>query len=429
MCFCCEKLGHVVKFCPLILKLKEKEKGKRHHAHAAEDDEPPKKIAREDDSSDDDYVLISTLTGTITPGNDTWLVDSGASKHMTGYKGSLSNLIHKDSPHNVKLGDDYQYPIKGVGEASYKLDSGKAMRMKDVLYVPGLKKNLLSISALDEKGFRVAFVDGEVLMWPKGKMFDDAVVIGVQEGGLYKLKGCSDSTLIHDTVNSSELWHRIFSHLHYRALPIVRKMVTRLPEIQVNPDGVCKGCAQGKNVKNPFPSSDSRAKGVLDIVHSDVCGPMSTPSLNGYIYYVSFIDDYSRKTWIYFLKSKGEVFGKFKEFKALVENLTERKIKTLRSDNGGEFTSDEFLYFCKEVGIKRELSTPYNPQQNGVAERKNQTIMEAVKAMIHDQDLPMYLWEEAAMTVVYVQNKSPHRVLENKTPEEMFSGDKPEVTT
>jgi hypothetical protein len=162
---------------------------------------------------------------------------------MTGYKISLSNLIHKDSPHNVKLGDDYQYLIKGVGEASYKLDSGKAMRMKDVLYVPGLKKNLLSISSLDEKGFRVSFVDGEVLMWPKEKMFDDAVVIGVQEGGLYKLKGCSDSTLIHDTVNSSELWHRIFSHLHYRSLPIVRKMVTGLPEIQVNLDGMCKGCA------------------------------------------------------------------------------------------------------------------------------------------------------------------------------------------
>ena len=86
----------------------------------------------------------------------------------------------------MKLGDDYQYLIKGVGETSYKLDSGKTMRMKDVLYVPGLKKNLLSISSLDEKGFRVAFVDREVLMCPKGKTFDDAVVIGVQEGGLYK---------------------------------------------------------------------------------------------------------------------------------------------------------------------------------------------------------------------------------------------------
>jgi hypothetical protein len=210
MCFCCEKLGHFVKFCPLILKLKEKEKGKRHHAHATADDEPSKKIAREDDSSDDDYILILTLIGIVTPGNDTWLVDIDASKHMTWYKDSLSNLIHKDSPHNVNLGDDYQCPIKGVGEASYKLDFGKAMRMKDMLYVPGLKKNLLSISVLDEKGFMIAFVDGEVLMWPKGKTFDDAVVISVQEGGLYKLKGHSDSTLIHDILNSSELWHRRF---------------------------------------------------------------------------------------------------------------------------------------------------------------------------------------------------------------------------
>jgi hypothetical protein len=141
-------------------------------------------------------------------------VDSRDSKHMIGYKDSLSNLTHKDSPHKVKLGYEYQYPIKGVGEASYKLDSGKPMKMKEVLYVPGLQKNLLSISTLDEKGYRVEFIDGKVLMWPRGNTFDDAVVIGVQEGGIYKLKGQSDSTLIHDTMNTGELWHRIFSHLH-----------------------------------------------------------------------------------------------------------------------------------------------------------------------------------------------------------------------
>jgi transposase InsO family protein len=102
------------------------------------------------------------------------------------------------------------------------------------------------------------------------------------------------------------------------------------------------------------------------------------------------------------LKAKSEVFNKFKEFKVLVENLSEKKIKILRSDNGGEFTSDEFKAFCKEVGIKRELSTPYNPQQNGVAERKNRTIMEAIKAMIHDQDLSMHLWAEASRTTMYM---------------------------
>jgi len=99
----------------------------------------------------------------------------------------------------------------------------------------------------------------------------------------------------------------------------------------------------------------------------------------------------------------------------------------LRSDNGGEFTSDDFKAFCKEVGIKRELTTLYNPQQNGVAERKNCMIMEAVKAIIHDQDLPMHLWAKAARIVVCVQNKSPHHILVNKTLEEMFTGEKPEV--
>jgi transposase InsO family protein len=125
---------------------------------------------------------------------------------------------------------------------------------------------------------------------------------------------------------------------------------------------VCKGCAQGKKVNHSFPNRDNKDKGVLDIVHSDVCGPMSTASLSGYVYYVYFIDDYSRKTWIYLLKTKNGVFGKFKEFKAMVENLTEWKINTLQSDNGGEFTSEEFNEYRKEVGIKREISTPYNPQ-------------------------------------------------------------------
>ena len=103
-----------------------------------------------------------------------------------------------------------------------------------------------------------------------------------------------------------------------------------LPKIKTNHEGVCKVCAQGKNIKNPFPNSNNEEKGILDIVHSDVCGPIPTTSLSGYVYYVSFIDDYSHKYWIYLLKIKDEVFVKFKEFKALVENLSEKTIKTLR---------------------------------------------------------------------------------------------------
>ena len=109
------------------------------------------------EESDEEYVLISALTGTVTHGRNDWLIDSGAFKHMTGFRESFVKLSEHESPHKVKLGDDYQYPIKGSGESSYKLDSGKSMKMKDVLFVPGLKKNILSISALDAEGMRVAF--------------------------------------------------------------------------------------------------------------------------------------------------------------------------------------------------------------------------------------------------------------------------------
>ena len=158
-------------------------------------------------------------TGTISHGSNDWLIDSGASKNMTGFKESFVKLSEHESPHKVKLGDDYQYIIKGSGESFYKLDPRKYLKMKNVLFVPGLKKNLLSISALDAKGMRVAFVDGQVLMWPKGKTFDDAIVIGEQEGGLYKLKGQPDQDLVHDTVEPNEIWHRTLARVHYRVYP------------------------------------------------------------------------------------------------------------------------------------------------------------------------------------------------------------------
>ena len=125
-----------------------------------------------------------------------------------------------------------------MGEESYKLDSGNSMKMKYALYFPGLKKNLLFISSLDKRGFRVSFIDGKFLMWSKGKTIDDVVEIGVEEGGLYKLKGHVDSALATSTINPCELWHRRLAHVHYRALPIVSKVVTGLPEIQIKHEGV-----------------------------------------------------------------------------------------------------------------------------------------------------------------------------------------------
>ena len=164
-------------------------------------------------------------------------------------------MYEHDPPHKVKLGDNYQYPIKGIGVASHKLDSEKSLRMKDVLYVPGLKKNLLSISALDAKGMRIAFVDGQVLMWPKGKTIDDATLRGEEDRGLYKLMGQLEQALVHESIEPSELWHQGLSHVHYRALPMASKAVSGLPEIQAKHEGICKGCAKGKNEKKTFTSS------------------------------------------------------------------------------------------------------------------------------------------------------------------------------
>ena len=135
-----------------------------------------------------------------------------------------------------------------------------------------------------------------------------------------------------------------------------------MPKFPHEPSGICKGCALGKNTKKSFSKSNSRSKGILDMIHSDICGPMSSPSLSGCLYYVLFMDDYSRKPWIYPLKVKSETFDKFKEFKPLIENQTGRHICILKSDNGGEYESNEFDDFCREAGIKRELTVPYNPQ-------------------------------------------------------------------
>jgi transposase InsO family protein len=118
----------------------------------------------------------------------------------------------------------------------------------------------------------------------------------------------------------------------------------------------------GKNIKKAFPSSDNRAEGILDLVHSGVCAPMSSSSLSVCLYYVIFIDDYSRKCWIYFLKAKSDIFDTFKEYKAVIEKHTEKHIRTLRKDNGGEFKSLQFEDLYKEARIKRHLIVSYNPQ-------------------------------------------------------------------
>ena len=140
-----------------------------------------------------------------------------------------------------------------------------------------------------------------------------------------------------------ELWHRRMAHMHHGALKVLKEITTRVPDFSVKHYEVYRGCALDKYTKLPFPASDNKSTGILDLIHIDVSGRMSHVSLGGYQYYVIFINDYSRRTWIYFLKTKGEVFSRFKEFESLVEKQTSRKIWVLRSDNGGEYTDGRIL--------------------------------------------------------------------------------------
>jgi transposase InsO family protein len=184
-------------------------------------------------------------------------------------------------------------------------------------------------------------------------------------------------------------------------------------------DKLCEGCVLGKHPRNFFPKEASyRAKKVLDLVHTDICGPITPNSLGKYRYFIIFIYDFSRRTWVYFLKEKSEVFFVFKKFKVLVENLSGECIKTLRSNRGGEFTSKEFVNFCEQNGIRRFLTTPYSPQQNGVAERKNRIILDMVRSMLKSKNIPKEFWAEAVRCAVYLQNRCPTASLENITPQE-----------
>jgi hypothetical protein len=259
---------------------------------------------------------MDTLLEIVLPDSDIWLIDSGASRHMTGYREHLTDLVEKESRLHVVLGDNARYTVKGVGTSSFQLDSDIPLQLSEVLYVPGMKRNLVSVSTLEDKGYKVTFSEGKFLAWHKNSHMDSARVIGVQENNLYRLIVQPVQALLHDTISLSKLWHRRLVHLHYRSLPTLWKMVTGLPKIHIEHDGICRGCALGKNVKGSFSSSDNRSKGILDLIHTDVCGPMTVASLNIYLYYVLFIDDHSLKTWIYFLKTKDGFLAIFQEFKA-----------------------------------------------------------------------------------------------------------------
>ena len=205
-----------------------------------------------------------------------------------------------------------------------------------------------------------------------------------------------------------------------------KAIVKGLPSI--NQVGVCEGCVYGKQTKRSFPVEGAwRASTPLELIHSDVCGPMNTPSCGESQYFLLFINDYTRMTWVYFLRYKLQPFQFFRKFKAQAEKESGHCIKALCSDRGGEYLSNEFKAYCDDHGIQRQLTAPYTPEQNGVLERKNRTITQMACSLLKGKQLPNQYWAEAVATTIYLVNLSSSKAVLDQTPYEAWKGVKPSI--
>ena len=426
-CYNCGRNGHIKKYCNVKNVHENKDSSSKSMKGKVN-------LANKVNSSDEELTLYASALSTcmVNINNDSWVIDSGATQHMCNSKNIFSSFIEFSAPSNVEVGDGRSLSALGKGNISLKLnmpnDNIKSCILENVLYVPGLAYNLLSVPQIAKRDKKVIFYENECKIFD---MKNTVLATGNKIGKLYILNCFQNIAVYCSNVSSSEiLWHRRFCHLGMTNLrKLVTKELVRGIECDITKDSfLCNSCCDGKNHKVPFPVSESKSKHkVLDLIHSDVCGKLNPGSLGGGYYFVTFIDDASRYTWVYILKNKSDVFDTFKRWKTLVENLYEKKIKVFRTDNGGEYTSREFESYLVEEGIHHEKTIPKTPEQNGIAERMNRTLVEAVRCMLSDSKLPKTFWGEALSTAAYVRNRSPTVALQDMTPYEALNGHKPNV--
>ncbi len=231
----------------------------------------------------------------------------------------------------------------------------------------------------------------------------------------------------HVVESKEVVWHKRYGHLGVQSLKklAVDGLVNGFSYDYSKQTSFCDSCTEGKHHRTPFPVRESsRAKEPLSLVHTDVCGKLPR-SLGGTEYFVTFIDDCTRFVWVYFLKNKSDVFEKFLVWKAMVEKLSGLKLKVLRSDNGGEYTSGQFSDYLKAEGVVHQYTVPKTPEQNGVAERQNRTLIEMTRSTLAGSNLPQHLWAETLSTATYLRNRSPTKVVIGRTP---YEGEKPDVS-
>jgi Reverse transcriptase (RNA-dependent DNA polymerase)/gag-polypeptide of LTR copia-type/Integrase core domain/GAG-pre-integrase domain len=337
-----------------------------------------------------------------------WIIDSGASDHMTC---NLENLqIRKEEKNQfVTIANGQKIPIHGSGNTHIF-----SKNIANVLYLPTFTSNLLSVSKITND------INCNVIFSPKSVIFQDRISgkkigEGRLENELYLLdfqnKFCCNA---NKTMDLNNLWH-------YRIGYPSDKVLKNLMSLPTLNSSHCEICRMSKQTRPPYQLSTSKSQKCFELIHSDVWGPAPIDSHSGFKYFVTFIDDFSRTTWLYLLKSKGEVFSKFEEFIFFVENQFDAKVKIFRSDNGTEFINNNFM---KTKGILHQTTCIYTPQQNGISERKNRHLLEVTRSLLFQNNVPNIYWSEAVLTAVYLINRLPSPTLDNRSPLEVLNNRK-----
>lgn len=434
-CEHCGKLGHTVDRCwkkyPHMNPHKKKENDQRHAFIANQDIEDPN--------------VICLLGQHNNPGgkhkSSDWFIDSGCSNHMT-YDKSLFCELSEPPKSIVELGNGNKATItaRGTIRINILLD-GKSVPciLKNVFLVPELGYQLLSVSTFSKNGLSTTFKNGRCFVERGGKV----MVTGTLQGSLYKLDvpHCTEEASHAFISATMRVWHERFAHVNPTTIAdMVDNNVVTGVRIQKSASGNmdCDGCVLGKAHRAIIPKkSFTRSTQILQLVHSDVNGPLETPSLGGSRYFITFVDDYSRWTVVYMLRKKSDSLKMFKQYHKYAQvhtglavgkvNFIARtsksfeKVKSLRTDNGGEYISNAFKDYLLQNGISHQLTVAYTPQQNGVAERMNRTLIDLVRSMLHTAGIAKSFWAEALETAVYIRNRVSSRSLpKDKTPHHLW---------
>ncbi|KAK2445742.1 putative mitochondrial protein [Trifolium repens] len=308
-----------------------------------------------------------------------------------------------------------------------------SLSIKNVWLVDDLKHNLLSISQFCDSGFNVKF-DKEACTVINDS--DKSILFkGLRRGNVYKvnLSELTEQKIVCLLSLNDEkwVWHQRLGHANWRLISKLSKLklVKGPPNLKYHSDALCGPCQIGKISKTSFkPKNIVSTSRPLELLHIDLFGPVSTASINGNKYGLVIVDDYSRWTWVKFLRVKDDAYDVFSIFCTQVQNEKGLKILKVRSDHGGEFENEPFATFCEDHGIVHEFSAPRTPQQNGVVERKNRSLQEMARTMMHETKLAKHFWAEAVNTACYIQNRIYIRPLLNLTTYELFKGRKPNIS-